>query len=239
MPNARHSTHSILPYAILSLALAEPPKETEVASTQITFFSVSAPQRIMNFRSSVSDPPPPLPSLTLVRTTLANPTPVHKTSPHMAIDPVNAYHTSAILGAALDVATSPLRFSNTRLDEWASATSSGGGGGRVPMAGRGAVYGAAGRARPPGYMCFTCSFPRSVPVQVSRAWRSWILVEQPKSTFTYHRDLHCRAYDTYAHFRVAFMLSTNNLFSTKVTYFVGTSRSFVSPHPPHNTRLFS
>eukprot|EP00752_Nemacystus_decipiens_P006332 g5708.t1 len=71
-----------------------------------------------------------------------------ETSAHMAIDPANAYHTSAVLGAALDVATSPLRFSNTGLDAWANAD--GGGGGGVPLArGRGA-FGGGGRASVPG-----------------------------------------------------------------------------------------
>ncbi|CAM9731583.1 unnamed protein product [Ectocarpus sp. 8 AP-2014] len=60
-----------------------------------------------------------------------------ETSPHMAIDPSNAYHTSAVLAAAIDVATSPMRFSSTGLDAWAS----GRGGG---------AFGDGGRARPPG-----------------------------------------------------------------------------------------
>ncbi|CAM9904921.1 unnamed protein product [Ascophyllum nodosum] len=51
-----------------------------------------------------------------------------QTWPHVRADPRNAYHTSAILGAAVDVATSPLRFSSTRLDEWASAGGDYGGG---------------------------------------------------------------------------------------------------------------
>ncbi|CAM9333668.1 unnamed protein product [Ectocarpus fasciculatus] len=70
-------------------------------------------------------------------------------SPHMAIDPSNAYHTSAVLGAAIDVATSPMRFSSTGLDAWASGRSGGGGGG-VPMARGGGAFGGGGRAPPPG-----------------------------------------------------------------------------------------
>ncbi|CAM9341330.1 unnamed protein product [Scytosiphon promiscuus] len=68
-------------------------------------------------------------------------------SPHMAVDPLNAYHTSAVLGAAVDVATSPLRFCGTGLDAWASNCSSGGG---VPMTGGGGAFGGGGRAPPPG-----------------------------------------------------------------------------------------
>ncbi|CAN0109570.1 unnamed protein product [Ectocarpus sp. 6 AP-2014] len=71
-----------------------------------------------------------------------------ETSPHMAIEPGNAYHTSAVLAAAIDVATSPMRFSSTGLDAWAS--SRGGGVGGVPMAGGGGGFGDGGRAPPPG-----------------------------------------------------------------------------------------
>lgn len=42
-------------------------------------------------------------------------------SPHVEIDPRKPYHTSAVLGAALDVATSPMRFARGRLDEWQEA----------------------------------------------------------------------------------------------------------------------
>ena len=75
-----------------------------------------------------------------------------KTSPHMAVDPRNAYHTSAVLGAAVDVATSPLRFSPTGLDVWASGSGGdgGGSGGGVPMAGGGGAFGGGGRAPLPG-----------------------------------------------------------------------------------------
>ncbi|CAN0284960.1 unnamed protein product, partial [Laminaria digitata] len=70
----------------------------------------------------------------------------------MSVDPANAYHTSAVLGAALDVATSPLRFSSTRLDAWASAGAGagGGGGGGVPLLGGGGAFGGGGRAPAPG-----------------------------------------------------------------------------------------
>ncbi|CAM9200669.1 unnamed protein product [Ectocarpus sp. 12 AP-2014] len=71
-----------------------------------------------------------------------------ETSPHMAIDPSNAYHTSAVLGAAVDVATSPVCFSSTGLDAWASGR--GGGVGGVPMAGGGGAFGDGRRAPPPG-----------------------------------------------------------------------------------------
>eukprot|EP00903_Cladosiphon_okamuranus_P014931 g13823.t1 len=77
-----------------------------------------------------------------------------ETSAYMAIDAVNAYHTSSVLGAALDVATSPLRFSNEGLDAWANADSNGGrggggdGGGGVPLARGGVAFGGGGRAAP-------------------------------------------------------------------------------------------
>ena len=65
------------------------------------------------------------------------------------MDPTNAYHTSAILGATLDVATSPLRFSSTRLDAWARAGAGAGGGG-APLLGGGGAFGGGGRAPAPG-----------------------------------------------------------------------------------------
>ncbi|CAN0403221.1 unnamed protein product [Pylaiella littoralis] len=71
-----------------------------------------------------------------------------ETSPYMDVDPRNAYHTSAVLGAALDVATSPLRFSSTGLDAWAGGNSSGSGGG-VPMVGGGGAFAGGGRGPPP------------------------------------------------------------------------------------------
>lgn len=71
----------------------------------------------------------------------------------MSVDPANAYHTSAVLGAALDVTTSPLRFSSTRLDAWASAGAGWagcGGEGGVPLVGGGGAFGGGGRAPAPG-----------------------------------------------------------------------------------------
>lgn len=97
-------------------------------------------------------PPPPAPSIPLPLRSSAG-----KTSPYMAINPRNAYHTSAVLGAALDVATSPLRFLSTGFDAWASGNNSGGGGG-APMMGDGGAFGCGGRAPPPGTS--RCTFVR-------------------------------------------------------------------------------